>query len=346
MRTKLSPGYCISLVLCLSLLLCAPAQVLGGEKGSGVKAGQAKELVDKAQVLYSYGDYKGALENYVSAYELVQDNMLHYEIGLCCMKLGEWAGAAAELEKYVVGEGGSIDPQMAEEISVLLEDITKKIGVIYLTVETAGAEISVDGASCGKAPLQGGIFVDPGEHEIEVSAEGLEWRKSLEIKAGETMELEVKKSDLSLPGQGQGASVPAGPKPEKKGKRIGRSYAYAALSLTLASLACAAITGGLALKDANELEDLDRQCEQDVCYNNLALHNEYAANKNDVYSRADAEAKASTALFAVSGAFALATILLFVFSRPVKEAGNGSSSGKISTSFLPGAEGLALKVNF
>ncbi|MGK4007425.1 PEGA domain-containing protein [Sorangium sp. So ce1036] len=52
-----------------------------------------------------------------------------------------------------------------------LAESRSQVGAVTVTVSAAGAEVLVDGKAMGKAPLEGEVFVEPGEHLVEARLE-------------------------------------------------------------------------------------------------------------------------------------------------------------------------------
>ncbi|WP_437715552.1 PEGA domain-containing protein [Sorangium sp. So ce448] len=50
-----------------------------------------------------------------------------------------------------------------------LAESRAQVGALKVSVTVAGAEVLVDGKSVGRAPLEGEVFVDPGEHRVEAT---------------------------------------------------------------------------------------------------------------------------------------------------------------------------------
>jgi hypothetical protein len=74
------------------------------------------------------------------------------------------------------------------------------VGALQLNVEPAGAEVLVDGASVGKAPLAGEVFVEPGKRAIEARLDGYTTAKAtVDIAAGASREVPLRlvKSEVS-----------------------------------------------------------------------------------------------------------------------------------------------------
>ncbi|MDC0680720.1 PEGA domain-containing protein [Sorangium atrum] len=53
-----------------------------------------------------------------------------------------------------------------------LAESRAQVGALRVTVSAAGAEVLVDGKALGRAPLEGEVFVEPGEHRVEARLEG------------------------------------------------------------------------------------------------------------------------------------------------------------------------------
>jgi len=301
--------------------LPAPAR---GQAVSGSDLTQAKEHFDRGLILYSVGDYKAALEKFLLAYELHPHHKIKYNLGLCYIKLGERAKAAQALEAFVVGEGDAIDSNIAKEIAVILEEATAKIAVFYFSVEAKWSEVFVDGESRGRTPLPGGVYVEPGEHALKVVAtDGMEWKAEADVKAGETLDVEIKMADMGFPGLdddgGASAGQPLTPPEKQKKKKLPPAYFYATLGLALALAAASAVTGGLAVSRASELDDLDAACEEIQCNLDGDLYAEYEADKDEAYGSARTLADTTTGLLAAAGGLAAASVVLAVFTFGGKE---------------------------
>jgi hypothetical protein len=48
-----------------------------------------------------------------------------------------------------------------------LAESRAQVGAVTVTISMAGAEVLVDGKGVGRSPLEGEVFVDPGEHQVE-----------------------------------------------------------------------------------------------------------------------------------------------------------------------------------
>jgi len=337
----------VACVALAAVLMSAWVRGASGQDESDLDKTKAKEEFERGSVLFAAGDYAAALEKFQAAYDLHPHHKIKYNLGLCHMKLGQRAKAMQALEDYVIGEGDAIDQERAHEISILLEEMASKVGVLYFDVEAQLAEVEVDGEICGRTPLKGGVYVEPGDHELRVTAtDGFEWLGTIEVKAGESREIHVSIADMAFPGlEGKTpvAASEAAAKPAAGSPKVPRASFYATLAITLAVGAAAGITGGMAVAKAGELDDLDTRCRDEGCRFDHDLYDAYASKKSKTYDSARRLADATTGLIAISGALAVTSVVLAVLSFSRRK---GPEKNVPKTSLLPSGDGLVLTVKF
>ena len=83
-----------------------------------------------------------------------------------------------------------------------------RVGQIDLTVDVAGAEISVDGQPRGVTPLAGPLYVEPGKRTIEAKKGSQETSTQVEVAAGRQTS-----ASLSLGSSGAAPTPAAGRRP-------------------------------------------------------------------------------------------------------------------------------------
>ncbi|MGK3997088.1 PEGA domain-containing protein [Sorangium sp. So ce1024] len=73
-----------------------------------------------------------------------------------------------------------------------LAESRAQVGAVAVTVGMAGAEVLVDGKAVGRAPLEGEVFVEPGEHRVEARLEGYETAsQTVRVGKGATAKVEL-----------------------------------------------------------------------------------------------------------------------------------------------------------
>jgi tetratricopeptide (TPR) repeat protein len=346
----------LALILFCGLFSALPAA--GQEPAAAAEeTDTAKDYFERGVILYGAGDYKGALKNFLKSFEMKPHFKIRFNIGLCYHKMGKNAAAANELHLYMIEQGD--DPDTMK----ILEQLQEKTGILYIGVDTKAAEVLVDKVSYGLSPLNRAIYVEPGNHTIEVvAADGSVWSGTVDLKAGTSFQVNVvlvggqKTADVKKveekPVTGEAAGTEAATLPEKpekkrgKGKKISPAYFYAALGLTLASAVVGGVAGGLALKKSGELDDLDSDCQESGCDFNTVLHEEYLAKRQDLYDEADTWADVGTAFLVIGSAAAVAAIVLGIFSLGKKEKKSGNALSRLRPEILVFDRGAGLKLSF
>jgi hypothetical protein len=159
------------------LLLCvlAFAPFTAGAQASSLASslsGPAKADYDAAKVLFVAKDYAGAEVKYASAYERSHDARLLYNMAACEKSLKHYARSLELLRRYQT-EGRAVLTQAdIEEADRLIETFHSFIGFVRVTVNEAGADVSVDGEVVGKSPLSKNLTLDLGEHRIDIKKGG------------------------------------------------------------------------------------------------------------------------------------------------------------------------------
>ena len=137
------------------------------------------------------GHYEAALNAYTKAVELADDTgvlELRYELGIVLDKLGKYDLAAIQM-RQVVAAKTAIKPDIVKKATAKYDELTMKIGLVTLTVNTEGATISLNGVELGKSPLTEPLIFMPGTYTLSFAADGFQPKDS-EIKVEEGSETE------------------------------------------------------------------------------------------------------------------------------------------------------------
>ncbi|WP_437734957.1 PEGA domain-containing protein [Sorangium sp. So ce1335] len=92
-----------------------------------------------------------------------------------------------------------------------LAESRAQVGALKVSVTVAGAEVLVDGKSVGRAPLEGEVFVDPGEHRAE--ARHLDYEpvsQTVSVAKGGTAEVKLAISPVRSEAQASGVKTEGG----------------------------------------------------------------------------------------------------------------------------------------
>ncbi|MBK6516652.1 MAG: PEGA domain-containing protein [Polyangiaceae bacterium] len=134
---------------------------------------------------YDAGRYEEARTAFEQAYTLSQSPAVLLNLGLAESKTNRCVAGGNHLLKFL-REHKEITPEQRTAAAAGIEDCKKKVGLIAITVDAAGAEVSVDGASVGKSPVADPVFVEPGTHAVIATLSGRTASTSVEAKKGQT----------------------------------------------------------------------------------------------------------------------------------------------------------------
>ncbi|MGK3965765.1 PEGA domain-containing protein [Sorangium sp. So ce118] len=151
-------------------------------------------MSDKARKLYLEGvtaaekeRWADAYASFVAAWALQKHYTIAGGMGTCELMLHRYRDAAEHLAIYV-REIEKDATTTAEERAAAVETYAQaraKVGAVLVSVNVQGADVLVDGARVGTAPLADPVFLEPGAHTITVQREGyVPLEKRVEVAAG------------------------------------------------------------------------------------------------------------------------------------------------------------------
>lgn len=132
--------------------------------------------------------YENALTAYGKAIEASDDVALRYEMALVEDKLGRFDLAAIRLRPIVAAKTG-LKPDVLKKATAKYDELTTKIGIVTLTVNTDNATVTLNGTEVGKSPLAEPLIVMPGTYTLSFSADGFQPKDSeIKVEAGSESE--------------------------------------------------------------------------------------------------------------------------------------------------------------
>jgi hypothetical protein len=130
-----------------------------------VATDKARQLHLEGDDLYKQGDYARARVSYVAAWALKKNWQLAGSLGDCELKLGSYRDAAEHLA-YFLRSSPTQPP--SNDAMKLYKEAQAKVARLDISVDLPGADVVVDGKFVGKSPLVDPIFVEPGQHTVEL----------------------------------------------------------------------------------------------------------------------------------------------------------------------------------
>jgi hypothetical protein len=183
----------------------SPPSSTGPSTGSPADpAAEARAAYRKGADLYRAGRYREAIGQFEAADRLKPSPALQFNIGQCQEKLGDQAAALASFARYLRLDPSAPNREAVQRSVKALEAKLAATGrqMLHVTTDPPGADLTVDGAAVGKAPLDAAY--PPGPYQLGAEAPG---RRSA---ARQVVLLPLQSLEVNLvlePGQGP-AAVP------------------------------------------------------------------------------------------------------------------------------------------
>ncbi|XXT20834.1 PEGA domain-containing protein [Sorangium sp. So ce429] len=310
--------------------------------------------------LYSDGKYAEAEAALQSAWELNPTFDVAYNLGNTEYKLKKHREAAQylsfALRHWPLMKAAAKLKVTAEQ---RLAESRAQVGAVTVTVGVAGAEVLVDGKAVGRAPLEGEVFVDAGEHRVEARLEGYApASETVKVAKGGSAEVALamaaaksdardaapvaKAAEGSAPGAGAGApaaqeppAAPVEPEPPKEE----RSW-VPVIALGAASVVGLGVGIGMTVAGSNALDDVhaQRRAISDAggqCAKPPAAFVDRCAELNSAGDRVDTLGHVAGAAYVASGVLAAAALTYALWPRD--EAGSAGQPRVVATAHPMGA---------
>ena len=209
---------------------------------------EAQQRFQRGVDLSREGDPRSALTEFRRAYALVPNYRALYNIGQVSYELQDYVTALQSFEAYLVGGGSEIPKKRRAEVEKEIEKLRPRIASATIAVSAAGAEVRVDDAVVGKAPLPEPVRLNPGKHRVTATLAGKRTAdQSIEVAGGDTVKVDLSLDDEGAPGP---TTVPTAPPPPARA-----SFPWVAWGITGAFAVGAGVTGVLALSASSRLSD-------------------------------------------------------------------------------------------
>jgi hypothetical protein len=130
---------------------------------------QAKAHLQSGAALYDDSNLRGALAEFQRAYELAPSYKILFNIAQVELELHDYAGALTAFTRYVTEGGRDIAPARLAQVDAELERLRARVGFLVIQA-AAGAQVLVDDAVVGYAPLPEPVAVAAGRHRVTVGA--------------------------------------------------------------------------------------------------------------------------------------------------------------------------------
>jgi hypothetical protein len=134
---------------------------------------------------FDAGRYEEARAAFLQAYALKRAPAVLLNVALSELRSpANHADEAGNHFQQFLREATTATPEQRATAEKGIKDAKKRAGVIVVTVDASGADVSIDGTSVGKAPLADPVFVKPGKHTVFAQIQGRTAAVVVETKAG------------------------------------------------------------------------------------------------------------------------------------------------------------------
>jgi len=293
----------------------------------------ADALFEAGREALDRGDVAVACQRFEESNRLESAAGTILNLANCREKLGQLASAwqryREALQKLPPGDERVA---LAREHATALEPRVPRLTIVLGSGAPADAKVYRDGVELGGASLGLPLPVDPGRHEVTVSAPGrTESRVVVEIKESEQRELTVEAgaADSAVGTSSADSSSTLGPLRDKSDDGSGqRTLGFVIGGVGIAGLAVSMVAGVQALDKKNTVED---ECQQNLCSQ----------------AGLDAADSGKTWITVSNVAFAVGAVGVGVGAVLVLSSGSSrSSETALGAHALPGGGALRLRGHF
>ncbi|HTN88958.1 MAG TPA: PEGA domain-containing protein [Sorangium sp.] len=225
---------------------------------------KVRELFDEGVKAANAGRWSDAHVSFLAAWRLKEHYQIASNLGVAELKLGKHREAAEHLAWYL-REAPTTKVEQRRRAEASLKEALAKVASVTVQVEPAGAEVTVDGAAVGKAPLKLPVFLAPGEHEIGARLDGyVPAKRAVTAKAGVTETV-----SLRLVGQTMGPAdravngpvVPGTPANPRDTSGPSKPLLYTGMALTGVAAGLGVVFGIVSLNNESAADDLHAELE-------------------------------------------------------------------------------------
>lgn len=165
----------------------SPAQPIQAAPPSPEQIEQARQHYARALEHYDAGAHADALRAFQSAYAIMRDHRLLFNIGQLELLLRRYARARQSLSRYLEEGGDSLGKERRAQVSEQLEILAQRTGRLIVKTKGRGARVEIDAQSFEPASLERGVFVDAGEVTLVASTGSRTLRRTVFVAPGEVV---------------------------------------------------------------------------------------------------------------------------------------------------------------
>jgi len=313
-------SFSATLALAVTLLACGVfAQATDSQKA------EAKKHFDAGKALMKVEDFAGAASEFEESVRLYPTRNGLFNLANSYKGAGLYEEALDAYRRLETEFGSQLDDEASAKMKEDVRDIQALIAWVTVEVSQDGATVTVDGVERGTSPLGKPLLLGAGSHAIEVALEGYEtFSEEISILAGDRKTVSIWMVALPEPEEDTSAGEEAVPPPRVVPEPEGRSGLFkggvATLTIGAAVTLAGGVTGYLALRKGNTLEN---ECPSGECPPEL----------HDEMRDMDDLAVTTNVLLGVGGALVLSGAVMLIVDA--KRSGEDEADASVEVSLAP-----------
>ena len=143
----------------------------------------ARQRYNEGVKEFDAGRFEDARAAFLQAYALKHHPAVLLNLGQSELRSGHFDDAGNHLQQFL-REFTAATPDDKETAAKGVAEAKKKAGFVVVSVDAAGADLSLDGTTIGKSPLYDPIFVKPGKHTLFATLGGRSAAAAIDAKVG------------------------------------------------------------------------------------------------------------------------------------------------------------------
>lgn len=298
-------------------------------KAQGEPAGdadaRAAQWLSKGNKAFKEGRFAEAEQAYREAFALKKGYDIAGNLGAAELAQGKRKEAAQHFAFTLRMFPLTGEPALREQMQKAYDQCRAEVGGLHLDVDPRGAQVLVDGAPQGEAPLADDVFLEPGEHTVEARRDGFVGAtQRVRVEKGVAARVQLVLTPVPaaiVPTPLDGAPVPRDLPPQRRGVLPG---------LALGAVAAVGIGGGVAFLAMSAGKKSDAQTESALIVKGRqscvgGAKNFDTARCGELHDKAQAYAtfhNVAVGAFVAGGVAAAGTALYFLLpTRPATSVG-------------------------
>ncbi|MCP4674844.1 MAG: PEGA domain-containing protein [Deltaproteobacteria bacterium] len=133
----------------------------------------AKNRFLEAVALVKKEQYQAALTAFEESYQLNPKTMVLFNMAMCYRALYQYQKSIATFERFIE-EVGKKKPAKRKQAREAIAEMDRMLGRLKISDAPSGADVTIDGHSIGKTPLDAPLRLDPGKHTVDVTLDEYE----------------------------------------------------------------------------------------------------------------------------------------------------------------------------